>query len=230
MYSSTIHQTGYSSLGKVLRERLGFSQQPVLYQDLSLPLHNFIRCLVYDDYSSLLIKGKATQEQLQAAWKIIDSKYIDLNYENENVYILELRRSISLLVSHISETEDSIFFLRVRYHEGLVRILKSNGYRDKFESEVPDEYEHILASIEARLGLKKQALESKKKEFNDYIKEHKGDEIKESYFTKWLVRLAKFQGVAVIRSKEISAMEFVMLLKEFTGFVNSKNLVDGEQR
>lgn len=186
------------------------SQRGELYTDLKLPLNIFIRCLVHSDLSGLVIKGNPTSEQIAIAWAGIYSQYIDLNSENETIYILELQWSIICLTSHISETETCIYFLQDTYHSGLVGILEKNGY--KLHPEYTNDH---LQIIQNKLARKKLELQVKIREYDSYIESHKNDEVSERYFITTLLRLAKYQGVAIIRSKDISVEEFVMLLKDY---------------
>lgn len=231
MSSSSKRQKGTDSWLKKRRGK-SVSSQSKYYQDLDLPLHNFIQCLIKSDLTQLVISGKPAQEDLAEAWANIYSKYLDINYENETVYILQLHKEITLLNCHVLEVETSLYFLSMMYNADLVRILRNNGYKDKFESEDPIQYLPILEGIRGKLALKKLTLQSKEDEYKQYIKDRENDQIDDKYFIVMLMRLAKYQGVAVIRAKDISVNEFVVLLKEFLEFVrlNSKDIEDGDQR
>lgn len=197
------------------------SNLPLLYLDLSLPLNLFIKCIVSGDLSALVISGTPKTEDIAAAWAGIYSKYLDLNYDNEEVYILELQRDIVLLSSHIIEVETCLYFLSSVYHEGLIDILHNNGYTDTSD----------LAIIQNRLSRKKLDMASKTKEYDDYTKSHENDEVTEKYFITWLFRLAKYQGVAIIRPKDITVQEFVLLMQDYLAFINSqKTDLDANER
>lgn len=198
------------------------SSLPLLYQDLSLPLNLFIRCIIKSDLSALVISGDPKQEDVAQAWASIYNKYLDLNEDTQVMYALQLQKEITLLSSLVTEVETCLFYLSINmFHEGLVRILKQNGY----------EYTGDVQIIRNQLAIKRQALESKSKEFKDYLAAHEKDEISETYFTKTLIRLAKYQGVALIRSKDISVEEFVVLMKDYIEYVNQnkKTLDDGSK-
>lgn len=205
------------------------SPRTQLYRDLSLPLNLFIRALVHSDLSALVISGHPKSEDLALAWASIYNQYLDLSAESETMYILQIRREITLLKSHISETEACVMFLRTVYHKDLVRILNSNGYKDNIPED-DEERISVLVTIENKLPQKKLALAGRQKEYDDYLEAHKNDEVTEAYFTRTLIRLAKYQGVAIIRAKDITVMEFIELMKEYVEYVNTiKANIDGEK-
>lgn len=223
-------RVNWTTWWKVRLDKLAFSQSKY-YQDLSLPLYNFIQCLVKGNLNALVIKGRPRQEDLAEAWAMIYSQYIDANAENDKIYSLELRREITLLRSHVNETETCMLYLRVGFYPDLVRILRNNGYRDKFESQVPEEYERVLVVIESKLAMKKLALAGKEKEYKQYMSDKENDTIDEKYFSVWLLRLAKYQGVGILRAKDITVSEFVLLLKDYLEFVrlHTQELEDAKQ-
>ena len=68
------------------------------------------------------------------------------------------------------------------------------------------------------------------KEYESYVEAHKNDEVTEKYFTTWLLRLAKYQGVAIIRAKDITVAEFVALLQDYLQYIKSKTKdTDGDE-
>lgn len=207
---------------------LGLLPRVVLYQDLSLPLSLFIRCIIDSDLTALIIKGKPEQNDLVLAWTSIYKQYIDLNYENESVYIVNLEREIALLKTLVSEVETALYFLAITYHEGCIRVLKENGFKDVITEENKDE---VLPVMQNKLTFKKLTLASKEQEHKDYVAAHAGEEISESYFIKTLMRIAKFQGVSIIRTKDINVKEYIIYIKEYLKYVEEKaNQLDGKER
>lgn len=219
MSSSTENQKGGRSWKKLLRGRLPSNQQVELYQDLSLPLNIFIRCIVHSDLSGLVIQGNPKPEEVAVAWAGIYSQYIDANHENESCYILQLQADIALLTSHVSEVETCLYFLIDTFHEGLCDILKGNGYQPPTEAGDVATLERIYN----QLSMRKMSLAVKTAEYNSYMEAHKADEITEKYFTTTLLRLAKYQGVAIIRSREVTVAEFVALLQDYLQSIKSED-------
>lgn len=220
MSSSSKRPKAGSLWSRLLRARKALSPQEVLYQNLDLPLSVFIRCVVHGDLSALIIRdvngnvvGQPSEVDIAQAWSNIYSQYLDANNDSQVSYIIQLQKDISLLTSHVIEVEGAIFYLGILHHDGLVKILKDNGY----------DYTGDLEIVSNQLSMKRQQLESKVKEYKDYQDAHANDEINESYFLKTLVRLAKYQGVALIRTKDISVIEFVTLLKDYIEYVNANN-------
>lgn len=195
------------------------NRQVELYQDLSLPLDKFIKCLVKGDLPQLIIAGNPTTEELSDAWMRIYNMYLDENSNNEVEYIVQLQKQISILTQHVIEVQGCIVFLSYMFHEGLVEILKSNGYKDKVTEE-----NHVMMAeiINNKLSLKRFTLDGKEKELKDYLEKHKDDEVDEKYFTRTLLRLGKFMGVH-LKARELTVLEFVTLSKEYYEWVNINN-------
>lgn len=224
MSSSTGNQKGGRSWKKLLQGHLPSSQQVELYQDLSLPLSVFIRCIVHSDLSGLALKGDPTPEATAIAWANIYSQYVDANHENESCYILQLQADITLLTSHVSEVETCLYFLIDTFHEGLCDILLANGYQPPTEAGDAATLERIYN----QLSMRKMSLAVKKSEYDSYVEAHKADEITTKYFTTTLLRLAKYQGVAIIRSREITVAEFVALLQDYLTSLKQSEDNDGD--
>lgn len=188
--------------------------------------------MVHSDLSALIIKGRPKQADLAEAWANIYYQYLDLNFENETMYLLVLNKEIALLETHITQVEGSCALLMGSYDDRLVKILADNGFKQTFPSEEPVKYYHILTSIGGRLAPKRLTLQAKKKEKNDYLKAREKDEITETYFDKWLIRLAKHQGVGILRAKDITTKEFVLLIKDYLEFVSlhNKEIDDAKER
>ena len=231
MSSSSKHQKGGHIWSKKKLYSSESSQQEELYQDLSLPLDRFIKCIVQGDLTALIIKGKHSGEKLALAWGIIYSKYLDANYENDSVYPLQLKKEITLLDSYITEVEICLYFISNIYplrHEGLEECLKGLGHKLKAPYSDAASLNNALFIIRNKLGRKKLDLTTKIKELSLYIEAHKNDEVTDKYFVSILSRLAKYQGVALIRSKDITVQEFITLLSEYLNYYKQKE--DGEER
>ena len=216
------------------QENKGYSLPAELYQDLSLPLSVFRRCLK-EDLSGLVLRGNPSPEEIAIAWASIYAQFIDLNSDNDNLYILQLQVDITLLKGHIDEVETALYFLKDTYHEGLTGILLSNGYnppsREAFEESDKTRYQNQLAIIQNRLARKNLDLQTKQKEYEEYMASKSEDDVEDKYFTKTLLRLAKYQGVAIIKDTAISVEEFVLLLKDYLAFIAShKKDLDGYER
>jgi hypothetical protein len=200
----------------------------VLYHDLNLPLSNFIRALVHSDLTALVVKGTPTTEATVDAWASIYSQWLDTSYESETIYVLQLQSEVVLLTSHVSEVETCLYFLATTYHEGLLGVLRNNGYQlpEDFDNEL--EWLNGLQRIHNQLAMRKQALAGKVKEYDAYVAAHAKDEVTEKYFTTTLLRLAKYQGVAIIRSADITTAEFVSLLQDYIAY-NKSRAGEGEE-
>lgn len=231
MSSSTGPQKGGRIWSKKKLYSLVSPRQEELYQDLSLPLDRFIKCIVQGDLTALIISGKHSGEKLALAWGIIYNKYLDANYENDTIYPLQLKKEITLLDCYITDVELCLFFIYNLYpirHEGLEECLKNLGHKLKAPYSDATSLNNALFIIRNRLGRKKLDLTTKIKELNLYIEAHKNDEVTDKYFTSILSRLAKYQGVAIIKSKDITVQEFITLLTEYLNYYKQNE--DGEER
>jgi hypothetical protein len=186
------------------------------------PLSVFMLCLKHDNSKYLHIKGTVNSEELTLAWANLFSEFIDLSQDNEQMYILHLQREIQLLSVEITEVETTVYFLQPAClflsgdseREVLVNVLREYDYPCEFDFTDPN-YPDRLEVVMNLLSSKKLKFQMKAKELNDYIEERGSDSFDENYFYRQLSRLAKFQRVAVIRPKDITVLEFIILDKEY---------------
>lgn len=218
------------------------SNQPAaLFQNCDqLFLDRFKRCLIEGDLSALIISGNPSFGDLAEAWGNIYAEYLDLNNDNETIYLLQLQKEISLLTELQIEVETALYFLSMAilpgmdyiYREELANVLKEREFDFLFDLTNPNQYRQSLEAVDNRLSPVRLRLEMHKKEYRDYLAS-KGDQtIDATYFDKMLTRLARFRHIAVIRASEITVKEFVMMVQDYLDFIKSKQKTlepDGDQ-
>lgn len=196
------------------------------------PLNVFIECLVEGNLKSLIISGEPTSEELAIAWAEIYSEYCDLNADNEQMYILTLQKEIILLNHEITEVETVIYFLSpvmLPYSKDkkseLLSIIQKYDYDFKLDESALD-YTEQLEVIVNSLAPKKLQLLMKTRELDTYVAEKQNDSIDKNYFKKWLRILATFQKCVIIRPKDITVEDFVLMIKEFYDYHTQKENVE----
>lgn len=197
------------------------SQPAVLYRRCDhLPLDRFIRCICESDLTALIISGDPKSEELAIAWGEIFYEYVELSGSSETIYLYNLQKEISLLSDEVMNVETCMYFLSPEMigfswdrKEELVEILRSYGY--KVTIDFTTDYSGVFAIINSKLVPKKQKLEGKKNELAKYLESKQGQTITQEHFDSWMIRLWKMQGGNIIRAKDITVKEYVLLIKEY---------------
>jgi len=175
-----------------------------------------------------LIEGNPTEAEIVEAWSNIYAEWLDINENNEGIYLLQLQKEILLLSTYLIEVESCVYILGMVYHHDLVAMLRDHGFDQTLDTENNEEYYANLKMISDSLAFSRMNLEIKEKEFNDYMSAKKQDTINPEYFDIWLVRISKFLQGGLIRANTITVKEFVIIMKEFLNQMKSKkkNLED----
>ncbi len=190
-----------------------------LYDDIhKLPLSLFITCITESKFDVLIIEGNPSQADLVECWSNIWFQYIDLNEDNESIYILQLKKEITILENRIKIIECCLFCLKIVNSQNLINTLKDYGVT-VLPFDNPG-YQQSLTRAEALLAPKKLQLKEKVKEVELHEESKEGGTIDRSYFDKMLIRLSKFQHYHIDKQK-VMVSEFVMLMREYLVFVRS---------
>jgi hypothetical protein len=187
----------------------------------NLSLDKFISCICEQKLECLVIEGSPPQSELLECWANLYSQYLDASEDSETLYIFQLQKEILLLRQKISEVENCIYFLSIIYHQGLVDIIRRNGFAVKLNPQNQTQYQSDINKIKGRLALLKLNLENKEHELDSYRKGRQAETIDKMYFNKILARLAVYKRVVVIRTKEIMTLEFVYMLKDYLQHIQS---------
>lgn len=200
----------------------------------------FKRCLFQGDLSALIISGNPSIEDLAEAWGNIYAEYLDLNNDNETLYILLLQCEIAKLTNDLVEIDTALRFLStallpgmaMAYRPELVDVLKSHEFDYPFNINNREEFQQNIREVDSRLSPLRLRLEMSSKEYADYIASKGDQSIDFNYFDKMLSRIARFRHVSVIRASEITVKEFVLMVQDYLDYYKSKQKAtdqDGEE-
>jgi hypothetical protein len=188
-----------------------------------LLLSNFKRCLIHGDLSALVIKGNPPQADIVQAWANIYSEYIDLSAGTEKDYALQLEADLTLLFSHISDTETCTYILSILPHfkQEAADILYGYGYKYPWNKEDVTQNKKYYDIINNRLASKRMNYTNKEKELKNILKVREGGTFNDEYFDSMLDTLASWRKVAVIHDTEITVMQFIIMLRNYVKYVDS---------
>jgi len=168
----------------------------------------FIKCLVKNDYSGLVIAGNPSQSQISEAWETIYNEYLQISENQYHKNVLRLYKEIAALKSTIFAVELGLYILSLRYNPEVVKNLKKLGFDFKFNSENLTEYLKDLDKARIRVGNPKMELKLKEIELERISREASNKPITETDFDKILAQLSKYQGFRLDKTR-ITVCEFV---------------------
>lgn len=182
------------------------------------------------DLNALTISGNPALGDLAEAWSNIYAEYLELNNDNETIYLIELQKDIALLYDLLIETESALHFLKMAlvpgcgfiYREELVAILKERDFDFPFDLNDRQQFEQSIEAVDNRLSPLRLQLEMKEKEYNDYMANKGEQTIDKNYFDKMLSRIARFRRVTIIRAFEITVKEFVIMVADYLDYYKAK--------
>lgn len=209
---------GNGNIWKKKRQGKQASTPPaVLYLTCSeLPFDRFINCACKREYAALIkTPGVVDYGELVAQWQKIQLEFIDLNSDNEVLYIIRLEKEINVLREHIRLVDSLLTILSTTYHPLLVVELKKMGYDYPFDPKDLVQYNHSFTCIDNRLAGPRFHLQQKYNEYSSYIKNKNEGTTEEAHFHRQLIRLAKHRGVVAIRAKDIFTDEFVFMWQDY---------------
>lgn len=153
--------------------------------------------------------GFPTQEQLNDAWDTLFSEFTVLSESKQSNYLLSLLKEYYAIPNKITIIETIVNALRDRYDPELIRLLRTLGFRHKYDPH-GDYIRDLQLTITQSKSLVvrwndlntdlKNATEGEKQEANDY------DMI--------LSELSKYQGYR-LDPKSITVSEFCAIVKRF---------------
>lgn len=181
-----------------------------------LPLYNFIKILVFNDLSYLIIKGKP--RNLHALWNDIFEEYVKLTGDEKQSELLMLYKETAFLSNKIFLVQSIVYSLRIQYSKELQDMLIKQGFRIDLNVKDLSSYQKKLDNVLTQLKKVQSDLDRRKEE----IKKHDtGEKVSESYYDEVLSELSKFQGYR-LNSKEISVSEFVSIRNRYNKYVKDQ--------
>jgi hypothetical protein len=162
-------------------------------------MDNFIRCLCEEDYTALLISGKAPETQLREAWVILLNEYYEINEPTEARPHWKLRAEITRTENHLTLVQMCIDTLAMRYVEGCVECLRKLGYSFKPVEKDPATYVPLLHQVAAKARNKYVLLQQLIKELEEKNKKLEAAGNKKptrQYYENLLAYIEEMQGTA----------------------------------
>jgi len=209
-------KNGLRSLIKILRtsKKAPFSSSGQLYSTCGqLPLPRFIRILVDQDHSHLIISGKPSQQEILSAWRKINLEYITILDVPEVNFIMELQASIAVLEAKVFITDKIISTLYIIHDDRLIAMLRGLGFDFSFDPMDRLTYYKNLNDVDQQTGAWRLELEQKDAELAEVqSKDEDGKKFTDDYFDDTLMILSKSQGYH-LRAIDLTASQFAVLLK-----------------
>lgn len=181
----------------------------------TLTLDRFIACYCYDNLAALIISGEFSLRELQDAWIVIYTEFIDLSYSADKKALTSLTRNIIVLEAKIMRVRCIVKYMAVQWDEEYANDLRAMNFRYKYDSSRKKEYTDDLKMVLSRMQGWEIDLAVMNDEYQSYIKKDEGEKPDEIYFIQTLTRLAKWQGGGRLAANEVSATEYLMIKNDY---------------
>lgn len=178
-------------------------------------LDRFIRIMVDQDYSYLIISGKPSDKELLTAWRLISLEYVTILDIPEINHVLSVQAEILVLESKLFLTEKIISTLYIIHDDRLTAMLRGPalGFDFPFDPMDRPTYFKNLDDVDQQAGAWRLELEQKDAELKELqTTDETGKKSTDDYFDDILMILSKSQGYQ-IRPTAITASQFAVLLK-----------------
>jgi hypothetical protein len=154
----------------------------------------FLDVLCEDKMGSLIITGKATDQQLGEAWVLILAEYYELRGDTiDTVEEWSLGRDIQKLQSHLSILDTCVQFLAKRYSDSIAESVRRLGYSFRPTSYNPIDYLPLLNTIFNKSKLKYVQLKQLIKQLEEKMKVAGKEKPKRDYFEKMIIEIEEMQ-------------------------------------
>lgn len=220
-------------IGRLWKNRpreISESSQPAAYYRTcnQLTLDRFIRVLVDGELSALIISGVPEEGALAEAWAGIYYEYLEINKDNESIYIINLERDISLLSDELNRIDDALEFISAPSISmvdpdtlsALQKVLADYGYKIDFTLS-GEKHVRQIKVLKNRYSSRRLELTRKVNEYNDYISEKQNMTIDRSYFNRMLNRMGKHFNCYIEESK-ITVARFVDMIQQYFSELQAK--------
>lgn len=184
-----------------------------------LPLNRFIDVIVDENYAALIITGYPAQEELHAAWAVIQGEYADAIGDNEHRMYVSLFKEVSVLAINLQLINSAVEVLEKIYSAELAsRLNKLLLTQFKFDPSDPEKYKATLKSCIMRSKSIKINLDLKRIQMEAMQKEHKEPGAKPSreYFQSILITLSDHAQYQIQDS--MSVFEFCNRIVRFNHY------------
>lgn len=183
-------------------------------------MDRFLTCLVDEDYSALVISGKADHEELKQVWVIILSEYYELkgaeiNGDEQTKLSVEFTR----LNDKLKLAQRCIDFLVNSYSESIANSLCKLGYRFKPALKHPDYYIEDLHRVAQRAKTDYVRMQQISKQLEILIKKIP-EKIDPTGFENTLNSIEEMQGAAYDFSS-LTVSRFVALENKLIRYIDT---------
>jgi DNA repair ATPase RecN len=174
-------------------------------------MNNFLRCLCYKDYSSLIKSGAPDKEELLSAWYLIISEYNELKKIDisESKY-WSITQELTRLHNHLFLLQQCIDYLSFEYSEEVAKSLRSLGYRFKCPSKDPADYIGELYKVAEKAKTKYVQIQQYNKQLKDFLATQEGIEPDYATFETRLIAIEEMQHT-VYDLETLSVSKFIAL-------------------
>jgi hypothetical protein len=171
-------------------------------------LYIFLKVLTSGNNSLLIKRGFPTKEELTEAWESIFSEFTTLSDNKQSNYLLSLLREYYSIPNKIVIIETIVQALSERYDPELIRLLRSMGFRHKYEPETMAMDLQLTVTQSKSLVVRWNDLNT------DLEKVGKSEKSEANDYDAILSELSKYQGYR-LDPKQITVSEFCAIVKRF---------------
>ena len=176
-------------------------------------MENFIQCLVYENYKTLIIEGEAKDRQLQEAWIIILAEYYELRGDtSEGMEVWQLSRDVMRLQNHLFLLEQCVEFLKVKWSDSIADSVNKLGY--PFKPASKEDYLNELNAVVNKAKTKYIQLQQHIKQLEEQVKKLGNKKPTRDYFDNMLIHIEEMQKVTYSMDS-IPVQKFVLLEKKY---------------
>ncbi len=191
-----------------------------------LTLDQFIRINLSGDTTILLKSGKASPEQLSAAWGEIVAEYAELSNTNEYQAGMKVMTEYGYLKNRYVMLVMAVKVLHYKYDDDCVEILKRAGYNYEFSATNPVALLKDLELVSKKMKTIQVQLEQKAAEVENMSKDV---QVTENTWTDSIAAISKFMGFRIDRNV-VSVAEYVgyqRQLQRYNEQITAKNATTG---
>lgn len=184
-----------------------------------LPLANFIKILVNENYSQLYSESAKfihKQVDLQSIWASIFNEYNELSKNKQAIHVFGLYKAITILNNKLYIISSSLRILEktktIEGYEELGQILRSH-------LQIPYQYkENFAKELELSISAAKRLVIERDQHLKDYeeINKDDGKKVTEQDYENLLTELGKFMGFKIDK--------YQTMVSEFISYLNRLNL------
>jgi hypothetical protein len=149
---------------------------------------------VNNNLRRLARSGEATDEELQEAWGMVYSEYVELSGNTSHNYLFSLVKATTLIQARLAAVNELI-------KQGDAERLQTIGYTGD------------IKKIIAKMKREVVELHGKEKELEKVRQNNAGESVKEVDFTTWIVSISKYMGYRIER-KTTTVSEFLEMVKQ----------------